>query len=313
MQYGADRIDLVVDARIHGINRKVSNLINMWRRVEHEIIVLTDSDIRVDPDYVSRVVIALQERGVGAVTCPYHGVAGSGVWSRLVELGINAHFLPNVMLAVAVGLAHPCFGSTIALRRGTLAEIGGFIAIANCLADDYAIGARLRDLGYKVAVLPLTVGHVCEETSAAELWQHEVRWARTIRTIDHVGYTGLIVTHPFPLALIAALASIGFGTVRPIIAIGLCVTALGCRLALLRMVERAFCLPVQSYWLLPLRDLLSFAVFLSGIVGRNVNWRGCDYRFMSNGTLLAITPAKQHARWRGLGARVRRQAFHRTR
>jgi ceramide glucosyltransferase len=313
MLHGADRIALVIDATMHGANRKVSNLINMWRCAEHEIIVLADSDIRVDPGYVSRVVIALQERDVGAVTCPYHGVAVSGVWSRLVELGINAHFLPNVILAVAVGLAHPCFGSTIALKRRTLAKIGGFIAIANYLADDYAIGARLRALGYKVAVLPVTVGHMCEEASAAELWQHEVRWARTIRAINPLGYTGSIAAHPFALALIAALAGVGVGTVLPVIAIGLCITSLGCRLALLRLVERAFYLPVQPYWLLPLRDLLSFAVFLSGIIGRNVNWRGRDFRFMPNGTLLAIPPATRDSRLRDLGARVRRLAFHRTR
>jgi ceramide glucosyltransferase len=285
-EHGADHIDLVVDATMHGLNRKVSNLVNMWRRVEHEIIVVADSDMRVDPDYLSRVVAALEERGIGAVTCLYHGLAAPGVWARLAELGINAHFLPSVVFGLGLGLAHPCFGSTIAFKRKALAEIGGFIGIADCLADDYAIGARLRAQGYKISVCPFTIGHVCGEMSAGELWQHEVRWARTVRTIDPVGYTGSIVTHAFPLALIAALAGISAESLGPAIAIGLSITSFGCRLALLRQVERAFGLPPQSYWLLPLRDLLSFAVFVSSVVGRNAKWKGRGYRFVSGGILV---------------------------
>jgi ceramide glucosyltransferase len=278
-EYGADHIDLVVDTTMHGPNRKVSNLINMGRRAEHDVIVVADSDIRVDPHYLSRVTAALDQRGIGAVTCLYHGLATPSVWAKLAELGINAHFLPSVVFGLTLGLANPCFGSTIAFKRKTLAEIGGFAEVADCLADDYAIGARLRARGYKIAVLPTTVGHVCGETSVRELWQHEVRWARTVRTIDPVGYAGLIVTHAFPLALIAALAGICAQSFRPEIAVGLSVASFGCRLALLRQVERAFSLPPQSRWLLALRDLLSFAVFLASAGGRNVKWKGRGYRF----------------------------------
>jgi ceramide glucosyltransferase len=285
-QHGANHIDLVVDATMHGLNRKVSNLVNMWRRVEHEIVVVADSDMRVEPDYLSRVVAALEERGVGAVTCLYHGLAAPGAWARLAELGINAHFLPSVIFGLGLGLAHPCFGSTIAFKRKALAEIGGFVGIADCLADDYAIGARLRARGYRISILPFTIGHVCGDMSARELWQHEVRWARTVRTIDPAGYIGLMVTHAFPLALIAVLAGIPTDALGPTIAVGLSITSIVCRLALLLQVERAFGLPPQSYWLLPLRDLLSFAVFVASVAGRNAKWKGRGYRFRSGGTLV---------------------------
>ena len=140
-------LDLTIDATLHGANRKVSNLINMAPRIRHEIVVISDSDIRVTPDYLARVVAALQQPRVGAVTCLYHGVAAGGPWSQLGALFINAQFLPSVVLGLASGLAQPCFGSTIALMRSTLDAIGGFAAFADRLDDDYAIGAAVRERG----------------------------------------------------------------------------------------------------------------------------------------------------------------------
>jgi ceramide glucosyltransferase len=267
---------------MHGLNRKVSNLINMWPHAEHDVIVLADSDMRVDPGYLSRVVAALEQPGIGAVTCLYHGLPAAGLWGRLSALGINAHFLPNVVVGLGLHMAQPCFGSTIALKRDALVEIGGFVRVADCLADDYALGAALRARGYGIAVSPLTIGHMCGDISALDLWQHELRWARTIRSLDPAGYAGSIVTHPFPLALIAATA--GTATMP---ALGLCAVAFACRLALVRQAERAFRLPRQSAWLVPVRDVLSFAVFVSSLTGQSAQWKGQHYRFAAGGTLVA--------------------------
>jgi ceramide glucosyltransferase len=284
-QYAARHLDLVVDATMHGLNRKVSNLVNMWRHAEHDIVVVADSDMRVDSDYLARVVAEVEEGDGGAVTCLYHGLAGAGIWAELSALGINAHFLPSVVVGLALGLAQPCFGSTIAIKRRALAEIGGFNGVADCLADDYAIGAALRARGHKIAVSPFTIGHVCAEMSWRELWQHEVRWARTIRSIDPVGYVGSVLTHALPLALLSALT----GLVQSpglMFGIALAIASFGCRLMLLRQVERAFGLPAQSYWLVVLRDLLSFAVFVTSLFGRNARWKGRRYTFRSGGTLV---------------------------
>ena len=141
-------LDLVIETKVHGLNRKVSNLVNMAPCIRHDVVVLADSDMRVDPDYLSRVVAALEAPGVGAVTCLYYGVPVAGPWSSLAALAINAHFLPGVVVGLSVGLARPCFGSTLALRRQTLGEIGGFIAFVDCLADDYAMGEALRARGH---------------------------------------------------------------------------------------------------------------------------------------------------------------------
>jgi len=209
----------------------------------------------------------------------------AGAWSRLAALGINAHFLPNVITGLALGLARPCFGSTIAFKRKTFFEVGGFGAVADCLADDYAVGAAMRARGHEVAIPPITVGHACAEGSARELWQHDVRWARTIRSVDPIGYAGSIVTHPFPLALIAALAGALAGSFTPAFDIGLCIAALLCRLAVLGQLEQAFALPAQSRWLVPVRDLWSFAAFAWGCVGHVAQWKGYEYRFSPGGTL----------------------------
>src|SRR5262249_15175635 len=231
----ADRdIDLVIETKVHGLNRKVSNLVNMAPRIRHDVVVLADSDMRVNPDYLSRVIAALAEPGIGAVTCLYYGVALTGIWARLCALVINAQFLPSVVVGVALGLARPCFGSTLALRRATLAEIGGFKAVAARLADDYAIGEALRARGREIAIPPFAVAHICTQTSLRELWRHELRWARTVRSIDPSGYAGSIVSHALPWALIAALAGAGSAALLP--AIGLTIAAIACRMALLRRV-----------------------------------------------------------------------------
>jgi ceramide glucosyltransferase len=278
--------DLVVDATMHGQNRKVSNLVNMSRLVEHDIVVLADADMRVDPDYLARVVAALEQSDERAVTCLYHGVPATGVWSDLAALGINGHFLPSVVLGMTTGLAHPCSGSTIALRRAALADIGGFASVANCLADDYAIGAALRARSYVISVPPVTVAHVCGDRSMDDLWHHEVRWGRTIRSIDPIGYAGSIVTHAVPLALVAALSGLAAESVGPATATAGVVAALLCRMLLLWQVARAFGLPPQSYWLIPLRDVLSLAVFLASWTGQDARWKGRRYRFASGGSLV---------------------------
>jgi ceramide glucosyltransferase len=236
--------------------------------------------MRVGPDYLSRVVAELQRPGIGAVTCLYYGIPAHGVWSRLSALAIDAHFLPNVVTGVSLGLARPCFGSTIALKKATLDEIGGFKAFANILADDYAIGDALRSRGHAVAIPPFAVGHVCGESSFEDLWRQELRWARTIKAVDPAGYAGLSLTHALPFALLGGVLSGGAA------ALALAAAAIACRIALCRQVERAFGLMPHPYWLLPARDLLSFAAFIASYLGASVTWKGHDYRVTPEGNLV---------------------------
>ena len=137
-------IGITVDGTAHGTNAKLSNLINMNATAKHDILIAVDSDILAPPDYLEQLVALLQKPGAGAVSVLYYGELAGPVWSRLAAAWINTHFLPSVMVGMALGLAKPCFGSTIALKREVLERIGGFEAFADQLADDYAIGAAVR-------------------------------------------------------------------------------------------------------------------------------------------------------------------------
>ncbi len=272
-------IELHVDPRSHGSNRKVSNLINMLPRVRYDTIVLSDSDIAVKPGYLRTVTPLLASPRVGAVTCLYHGIAGDGLWARLSALAINSHFLPQAIAGTGLGLTKPCFGATIALRRSMLERIGGFGAFADELADDYAIGAAVRSAGNKVVIAPLVVGHCCFENSLRQLVQHQLRVARTIKSIDPVGYAGSIITHPWPLALIGMLSGSSAAAL-------LVVAALASRVTLYRCVERRFGLPRENYWLIPVQDILAFAIYAASFFGATVHWRGADYHVTADGTLI---------------------------
>jgi ceramide glucosyltransferase len=270
---------IVIDGASHGTNAKISNLINMEGAAKHGVLIAADSDILVTRDYLNDVAALLQKPGAGAVTVLYTGGAAGPVWSRFAALGINTHFLPNVLMGLALGLAKPCFGSTIALRRETLAAIGGFKAFANQLADDYAIGAAVRKAGLAVEIGRSPVVHVCHEESFLELFGHQLRWARTVRSIDLPGYLGSFVAHPFALALLGA--AVGNGSCFALAAL-----AFGLRVALCKAVERSFKIGRQDYLLLPLSDLMAFAVFVWSLFGTSISWKRARYAVLADGTLI---------------------------
>ena len=280
-------LELVRHSPAHGSNPKMANVVALEGRIRHEVVILADADIGVRADYLREVIAALEPPNAGGVTCLYRGVARGGVWARLASMGIDYHFLPSVLVGLRLGLARPCFGSTIALRRDTLAAIGGFRAFVDYIADDYAIGEAIRSAGMKVAIPSLVLAHSCSERSAAELLRHELRWARTLRAVDPLGYAGSILTHALPLALLGA-AFTGFGYVG----LGMTATALACRLVLQLRVDHTLGVRPGRWWLGPARDLLAFAVHLASYFVDVVSWRGQRYRVRSDGTLAAVGDQK---------------------
>jgi len=271
-------MDLVIDARLFGANRKISNLINMFPRARHDVLILSDSDIAVPRTWLKTVIGTLQQPGVGAVTCLYIGKQLGTLWSKLAAMGISYQFLPNVVVGTQASLAAPCFGSTIAFTRATLEEIGGFPAFTGFLADDYEIGRAVREKGYTLALPHIVVDHVCSERSLAELIRHELRWNRTIRSINPSGHVGSGAIHALPLAFLAALL-LGFNALSLVVL----AAALLARAVLKWRIDRLVGTKAGSIWLLPLRDAISFFVFLGSLFGSSIHWRGERFDMQSSG------------------------------
>lgn len=280
---------LVVDGRRWGSNGKVSNLVNLAERARHPVLILADSDMLVGSDYLDRVVTALDDPNVGAVTCLYRGIAMPGVWSRLAVQWIDHHFLPSVAVGLALGLARPCFGSTIALRRDTLERIGGFMAFRDRLADDYAVGEAVRALGLTVAVpRDLVLAHTCTAASFGALMRQELRWCRTIRALDPAGFLGSAVTHPIPWATLAAFAS-GFGAP----AMGMLGVAVASRLLLQLFVARRLGTGTKSLILGPVRDYAAFLVFVLSFWPGSIDWRGHRFALHTDGSISSTPQASR--------------------
>jgi ceramide glucosyltransferase len=279
-------LELCVTSRTRGPNPKIANLMGMEPRIRHDIVVIADSDIAVPHDYLARTVAALGRPGVGLVTYLYRGDARGGVIARLAAMGIDHHFLPNVLVGLAMGLARPCFGATIAMKRQTLGAIGGFDAFLAHLADDNAIGEAVRNAGLSVSIPPLVVSHTCAERSIGELLHHELRWARTLRAASPWGFAGLGMTHPLPFAILGALLSGNalYGAVT-------IAAAVACRLVLQVQVDHTLGARSSFGWLGPVRDLLAFGVHFASFFVGVVSWRGHRYKVRADGTLV---PLKEH-------------------
>nr|WP_246326965.1 bacteriohopanetetrol glucosamine biosynthesis glycosyltransferase HpnI [Burkholderia guangdongensis] len=276
-------ITVVTDARLHGPNRKMSNIINMMPHALHEFLVFADSDVSVAPDYLRHVIGELQKPDVGLVTCVYRGRPSPGLWSSLSAQAINYHFLPAVMTGLALGLARPCFGQTIATRRATLEKIGGFAPFVHHLAEDNAIGEAVRMAGAKVAIPPLAVSHICDQASAMTLAAHELRWSRTIRAVDPAGHLGSVLTHPFPLALLTlALSGAAEWTWALVPA------ALLARIVLKLQSDTALLEPRRDFWVLPLTDIASFAILIASFFSTRVVWRGSTFEVEPDGMLRSV-------------------------
>ena len=280
----AARIDLVVDATPHGANRKIANLINMARSIAHPIVVLSDSDIAVKPDYLSQLLATLDEPQVGAVTCVYSGRGDAGPWSQLAAAMLSYHFLPNATFATARGqMGDACMGSTIALHRDTLEAIGGFAAFADILADDHAIGRAVRAQGLRVMVPPMLVTHGSDDTRLGQLWRHELRWAATVRDITPaVSYLGLVITFPLPLAGLGAL-------IHPLAGVVLIALATLSRLVLVGRIDALTGTQTAPKSFLLARDFLSLAVFIASYGVRSVDWRGMRLTMETDGRIVPET------------------------
>jgi len=273
-RFPACDIAVVIGAASHGPNRKISNLINMMAVVRHDVLVFSDSDLHVATDYLERIVAALETPGAGLVTTVCLGLPTTdGPAARLGATVISHSFLPGALLSRALG-RQDCLGTTMALRRSTLARIGGLTSLVRHLADDNVLGRRIHRLGLNVELagtVPLTA---VPEGSLRALWQHELRWARTIRALEPVLFALSVLQFPLFWAAVAFMLSGG----SPWSA-ALFTTAWALRAAAARWTDRALLqhrwpAGAAPVWLLPLRDVMSVSQVAASYLGTRVVWRG---------------------------------------
>jgi ceramide glucosyltransferase len=269
-------LHLVVDSTPHGQNRKIGNLINMLPHAAHDLLVISDSDIHVAPDYLRQVAGCFAaDATVGLVTTLYHGIPASPSLSRQMAAGqINHHFLPGVLLSRVLG-RQDCLGSTMALKRETLQAIGGLPMLSAHVADDALLGRLVRSQGQTIAVAPTLTATTIAETGAADLFAHELRWGRTVRAVEPLGYALSSVQFPLfwsGLALAAAphagWTSILFAAVWALR--GVTAARIDQLIGLMGR-TRGETIP---FLLLPLRDWLSAAIMAASFTGSRVAWRG---------------------------------------
>lgn len=268
-------IRLVIDPTAHGMNRKVGNLLNMLAATaiprDDTLLVFVDSDVHGPPDHLRQVACVLAQPGIGLATSLYAGLAGaSGPVGKLGCTGITHGFLPGVLLARALG-RQDGLGTTMALRRDTLDAIGGMAALADHLADDNEMARLVRARGLGVTLTPVLTAVTVSETRLGDLLRHELRWARTIRSLVPLPFALSSIQYPLAWAMLALVASAGATWAVLLFLLAWVVRAVAARGIDQTLAHGATPAPIE---LLPLRDLLSVGLVVASFAGNRVTWRG---------------------------------------
>jgi ceramide glucosyltransferase len=284
------RIRILSNAPQVGANRKVNNLALLTREAKHEILLQTDGDVRVGPNYVRELVAPLADPAVGVASCFYRGVAQDSFWAELEAVGTASDFFAGALLAEWKEGITFALGASVATTKSWLEKIGGYEALANLLADDYELGNRVHLAGGKVVLCREPVWTMYPAEGAKGFWEHQLRWARTVRLCRPASFFGLLFTHGLPWTLLAAVVAPG-----PWIAAAYLLAYLILRFGMAWVVGiwgvRDEVLR-RRLWLVPVRDLLNFAVWLGGFTSNRVTWGGLEY-VMKDGKMMDVSSARR--------------------
>ena len=286
-EFPHQKIQLVVCPKPLGNNRKVSNLVQMLSLARYDHILINDSDIHVQPDYLRRVMSPFVRPEVGMVTCPYRGIAANTLGSRLESIGISTEFIPGVLVARQIehGI-HFALGSTLAASRKALDAIGGLEPLVDYLADDFELGFRIANAGYEVVLADVVVETHLPAYNLRQFFDHQLRWARSTRDSRRMGYLGLLLTFGLPWAMIAVPLAHGVWWSWAVLALAAILRiAVALQVGSVVVQDRAV---IRNLWLLPLRDMVAFAVWFASFADHNVQWRG-EVFILENGK---IRPAR---------------------
>lgn len=259
-------------------NAKVFSLHTMLQEARHDLLVMSDSDTRATPEMLNVFAAEFANGRVGLATCPYKAVPGFSVWSMLEALGLNTEFLGGVLVARMLDGMNFALGPTIAARRDTLEAIGGFDAVKDYLAEDFVMGKLASERGIEVILSSYVIEHRIGAQRLLANVRHRLRWGRSTRRSRPRGYIGQIFTHPLPLAALVWIAAPDWSSIA-LAAVALrFLAAWAAGVYVLR--DR---LTIFYWWLLPLQDAISFAVWIGGFFGNTILWRGRKYHLLRDG------------------------------
>jgi len=256
-------------------NAKVFSLDRMLKTARYDLLVMSDSDIRVEPGFLSSIAAEFADEHVALATCPYRAVAGESIWSKLESEGMNTEFLGGLLVARMLEGVKFAVGPTLVARRSVLVAIGGFNVLKDYLAEDFVMGKLAAEKGFGVILSRTIVEHrIGSETLSANA-AHRIRWCRSTRRSRPLGYIGQVFTYPLPVALLACAV---FPSWWPALAVTAAIRALAA------WSTAAWILQTRPHWLLlPLQDVLSFAFWLAGFFGNTIVWRGRRYYLYADG------------------------------
>jgi ceramide glucosyltransferase len=288
------QIRLVTSVERLGQNNKISNLHRLVKEAQYELLVMSDSDVRVAPDYLQTLVSAFDRPGVGAVTSFYRCEGGGTLGADLAMLGMCADSLPSALVARALeGRVQFAFGWTMATTKERLAEIGGWESMADYHSDDFELGNRIARHGHRVELMDEPVYVVFPRETMRDFFRQELRWAIGLRNVRPLAYFGIILTHGLPWALLAAAVALTTG--RPLFAVAYIAAYLVLRIAV------AWAAGIWGLrdrhvrgklWLLPLRDAITAIIWVAGLLSDRIRWRGSEFR-VKNGLLRPVGPGPQ--------------------
>ena len=277
-RYGSVPSRLLVTGEPPYPNAKVYSLDRMLGAARHDLLVMSDSDTRATPEMLAAIAAEFQEAKLGMATCPYRAVPGRSFWNTLEAVGLNTEFIGGVLVARMLDGMKFALGPTIAARRATLVGIGGFDAVKDFLAEDFVMGNLAAARGDGVILSSYVIEHhIGAQTLAANL-RHRLRWNRSTRRSRPAGYVGQLFTNPLPLALLLWAVKPEWW---PLAAAVLLLRAAAAWATAGYVLHDS--LTARLFFLVPLQDLLSFAMWLAGFFGNTILWRGRKYYLRADG------------------------------
>lgn len=284
-------IRLITNVPHVGTSDKVNNLCQLAQNAKYDLLVMSDSDVRVEPDYLKQVAAPFADREVGAVTAFYRSMSAGNLASNLDALGMYMDSAPGALVAKKIeGQLGFAFGWTMATSKKHLAEIGGWEAMVNHHSEDFELGKRIAQRGHRVVLMAKPVSMVFPKETLSEYFHRELRWSIALKSGRPSGYRAMLFTHGLPWALVGAAVGQSIGS--PLLAASYLLAYLILRMAMTWMTGRwglGDRRLSKMMWLVPVRDAVSFVVWLAGFFSEKIVWRGLEYR-LRKGQLIPIPP-----------------------